>query len=46
MPSAASALPHDYITLTGRYRIALPVPLRDRAAYRPLKSAPSDAAAA
>ena len=41
-----SPLTHDHITLTGRYHIALPAPLRDRTAYRPLKMAPSDAAAA
>jgi hypothetical protein len=41
-----SPLTHDHITLTGRYRIALPAPLRDRAAYRPLTAAPSRAAAA
>ena len=41
-----SPLTHHHITLTGRYRIALPDPLRDRAAYRSLKAAPSDAAAA
>jgi len=37
---------HDQITLTGRYRVALLEPLRDRTAYRPLKAAPSDVAAA
>lgn len=41
-----SPLTHNDITLTGRCRIALPDPLRDQAAYRPLKSAPPDAAAA
>ena len=41
-----SPLTHHHITLTGRYRIALPDPLRDRAAYRSLKAAASDAAAA
>jgi Tn3 transposase DDE domain len=41
-----SPLTHEHITLTGRYRIALPDPLRDRAAYRSLKAPPSDAAAA
>ncbi len=41
-----SPLTHDHITLTGRYWIALPDPLRDRAVYRPRKAAPSDAAAA
>jgi hypothetical protein len=41
-----SPLGHEHITLTGRYRIALPDPLRDRAAYRPLKAPPPDAAAA
>ena len=39
-------LGHEHSTLTGRYRIALPNPLRDRAAYRPLKTPPPDAAAA
>ena len=33
-----SPLGHEHITLTGRYRIALPDPLCDRAAYRPLKA--------
>jgi hypothetical protein len=37
---------HDDITHTGRYRIALPDPLRDRASYRQLNAAPSNAAAA
>ncbi len=41
-----SPLTHDHITLTGRYRIALPDPLRDRAAYRPLKNSAADAAVA
>jgi TnpA family transposase len=41
-----SPLGHEHITLTGRYRIALPDPLRDRAAYRPLTTLPPDAAAA
>jgi TnpA family transposase len=41
-----SPLGHEHITLTGRYRIALPDPLHDRAAYRPLKTPPPDAAAA
>ena len=41
-----SPLGHDHITLTGRYHIALPDPLRDRAAYRALKTPPPDAAAA
>jgi len=39
-------LTHDHITLTGRYRIALPDPLRDRSAYRPLKNSTPDAAVA
>jgi hypothetical protein len=39
-------LGHEHITLTGRYRIALPDPLRERAVYRPLKAPPPDAAAA
>jgi hypothetical protein len=41
-----SPLGHEHITLTGRYRIVLPDPLRDRAAYRPIKAPPPDAAAA
>jgi hypothetical protein len=41
-----SPLGHEHITLTGRYRIVLPDPLRDRAAYRPLKAPPPYAAAA
>jgi hypothetical protein len=34
------------ITLTGRYGIALRDPLRDPAAYRPLKASPRSAAVA
>lgn len=41
-----SPLTHDHITLTGRYGIALPDTLRDRAAYRSLKAPPPGAAAA
>jgi TnpA family transposase len=41
-----SPLGHEHITLTGRYRIALPDSLHDRAAYRPLKAPPPHAAAA
>jgi hypothetical protein len=41
-----SPLAHDHITLTRRCRIALPAPLRDQAAYRPLQAAPPAAAAA
>jgi len=41
-----SPLGHEHITLTGRYRIALPDRLRDRASYRPLKTPPPDAAVA
>ena len=33
-----SPLGSDHITLTGRYRIALPEPLRDSSAYRPLNT--------
>ncbi|MGZ4304447.1 MAG: Tn3 family transposase [Solirubrobacteraceae bacterium] len=40
----AHARPHH--TLSGGYRIALPDPLRDPAAYGPFKAVPSDAAAA
>jgi hypothetical protein len=36
--------PCEHITLTGRYRIVLPDPLRERAAYRPLKTPPPDPA--
>ena len=38
-------LGHEHITLTGRYRIALPEPLREQGAYRPLKTPTPDAAA-
>ena len=33
-----SPLGSDHITLTGRYRIALPEQLRDRGAYRELNT--------
>ena len=33
-----SPLGTDHLTLTGRYRIALPEPLRDSSAYRPLNT--------
>ena len=34
----------DHITLTGRYRIALPEALRDRGGYRELNTTPAVAA--
>ena len=40
-----SPLGSDHITLTGRYRVLLPAPLRDRGAYRALNTL-EDAAAA
>jgi Tn3 transposase DDE domain len=40
-----SPLGSDHITLTGRYRIALPERLHDKSAYRPLAAA-ADALAA
>ena len=39
-----SPLGTDHITLTGRYRIALPELLRDRGAYRPLNTTAAIAA--
>jgi hypothetical protein len=35
-----SPLGTDHITLTGRYRIALPERLHDKSAYRPLTATP------
>ena len=40
-----SPLGSDHTTLTGRYRVLLPAPRHDRAAYRALNT-PEDAAAA
>jgi hypothetical protein len=39
-----SPLGTDHITLTGRYRIALPDALRDRGGYRELNTTPAVAA--
>jgi len=40
-----SPLGSDHATLTGRYRVLLPAPLHDRAAYRPLNTPESARAA-
>jgi hypothetical protein len=40
-----SPLGSDHIPLTGRYRVLLPAPLRDRGTYRALNT-PEDAVAA
>ena len=39
-----SPLGTEHITLTGRYRIALPEALRDRGSYRELNTTPAVAA--